>query len=568
MPFRPRLTGTVAVLSTVLAAVSVAGSTGAVVVAAPGQAAPVVVSTPDPSWGVNGRVWATVIVGDTVLVGGDFTAAVSPTGEQVARQNLAAFRMDSGELIRSWRADADSTVRALEPSGAWVHVGGAFGRVGGKVAQRLARVRVSDAFVDTSFAASPNGTVRALEVDGSALYVGGAFTAVNGQTRRRAAKVDAATGRLDTRFVPRVNNQVWGIARNPVSDVVYVSGNFSAVGGRSRSGVAALSSVDGAPESVVFASSARPTLGLDVDDTGTRLFGAGGAGTNTMAAWDVDSGTRVWRRVLMGDVQAVHHFEGKVWFGFHEGYAGDTAPKVLVADARTGELEAFRPSFDKFWGVHAIDVTSAGVVVSGDFTRVNGVRARAWARFVARPAVAPDVPAPGEATVAVLGPTTTWDWWYRSEAPPSGWTAPDFDSSSWRTGHGTFGWGTPLVVTPIDTFATTRERPRVAYFRSSFDIADVDRVVGLRLETAADDGVVVHVNGVEVARENMRAGAVTHTTYAPSARRHRTAPRVVVDVPGDLLRDGVNVVSASAHVNFRATPDLTFSLRAALTTTD
>jgi hypothetical protein len=88
------------------------------------------------------------------------------------------------------------------------------------------------------------------------------------------------------------------------------------------------------------------------------------------------------------------------------------------------------------------------------------------------------------------------------------------------------------------------------------------------LESLADDGVVVYVNGTEVARGNMREGTVTHLTYAPSSRRHvvAAADPLVVEVPTELLVDGTNVVSAESHVNFRRTRDLTFRLEATLTT--
>src|SRR5690606_17246818 len=91
-------------------------------------------------------------------------------------------------------------------------------------------------------------------------------------------------------------------------------------------------------------------------------------------------------------------------------------------------------------------------------------------------------------------------------------------------------------------------------------VTDVASVVGLRLTAIANDGAVVHVNGVEVGRQNMRDGAVTHTTYAPTARRHAVAAAnpLVVEVPAALLVEGTNVIAVETHVNYRNTPDVTF----------
>src|SRR3954447_24343352 len=145
--------------------------------------------TPVQGWGVNGRVYATAIAGDTVIVGGAFTAAVSPTGATVARKNLAAFSMSAGELLTGWKADAGSTVRALVTDGTSVWVGGNFAKVGGKVANRIAKVSVATGAVDTSFslAASLDNTVRALALKGTDLYAGGLFLNVNGVSRPRMA---------------------------------------------------------------------------------------------------------------------------------------------------------------------------------------------------------------------------------------------------------------------------------------------------------------------------------------------------------------------------------------------
>src|SRR5688572_16087355 len=90
-----------------------------------------------PAWGVNGPVLATAIVGDTVVVGGTFTRAVSPQGTIVDRVNLAAFSLSTGALLTGWRADTNGTVRALGTDGTSVWVGGDFTDIGGMPRQRL-----------------------------------------------------------------------------------------------------------------------------------------------------------------------------------------------------------------------------------------------------------------------------------------------------------------------------------------------------------------------------------------------------------------------------------------------
>jgi hypothetical protein len=42
----------------------------------------------------------------------------------------------------------------------------------------------------------------------------------------------------------------------------------------------------------------------------------------------------------------------------------------------------FRPLMNQFWGVFGIDASSNGLAVGGDFTSIQGVAARGWARFL------------------------------------------------------------------------------------------------------------------------------------------------------------------------------------------
>jgi hypothetical protein len=157
----------------------------------------------------------------------------------------------------------------------------------------------------------------------------------------------------------------------------------------------------------------------------------------------------------------------------------------------------------------------------------------------------------------VVAKGSTWRWYYLQPAPPASWNQPGFNASSWPTGPAVLGWGSPNVVTSLDLYPNTQDRPRAAYFRHTFSLTDVGSISRLQLRSRADDGVVIYVNGVEVVRENMRDGDVTHMTYAPTARREHVAlaDPVLVDVPLHLLVEGQNVVTARTHQNFRATPD-------------
>ncbi len=345
-------------------------------------AAAAVSSTPLPSWSVNGRVYATEIVGDTVYVGGKFTSATSPSGQVVARRNLAAFSVTTGELRADFRANAGSTVRALVSDGSSLYVGGHFGRINGVSRPWLAKLALQTGAVDTSFQADPNGAVLGLDVQSGWLYAGGTFTTVRGEQHVRLAKVQVTTGVPQSTFTGSADAAVRAIVKSPTTDQLYAAGSFSSLSGSPRTGVGAVYASSGAVTGTVFRSSVRPTLGLAISDDGTQLFGAQGASRNSAIAWSALSGTEQWSVPTDGDIQAIEYHLGLVYFGFHDGYQGDTRIRLLRATAATGAVDTgFTPYFDLFWGVFTISVTDAGVVAGGEFTKVSGVPAQGIVRF-------------------------------------------------------------------------------------------------------------------------------------------------------------------------------------------
>ncbi|MGC4110223.1 MAG: PKD domain-containing protein [Nocardioides sp.] len=168
-------------------------------------------------------------------------------------------------------------------------------------------------------------------------------------------------------------------------------------------------------------------------------------------------------------------------------------------------------------------------------------------------------------TSVIIPNGSIWSWKYDNTALPSNWNSPSFDASGWQSGAGLFGFGNAGVVTNIDTFADPSTRPIASYYTKQFQVADASKVTQLTLNTVADDGIVVYVNGVEVGRTNMPAGTITGSTYASSAVKTASAQQVTINVPTSLLVSGTNVVSAETHVNYRKTPDSTFDLKATLT---
>src|SRR5690606_11513724 len=93
---------------------------------------PTVTADALPTVQIDGVVWAQLVIGDTVSVGGEFTTArpagSAPGVNTVPRENLLAFDIRTGELISSWAPTANGAVYSLaaSPDGSRIYVGGNF----------------------------------------------------------------------------------------------------------------------------------------------------------------------------------------------------------------------------------------------------------------------------------------------------------------------------------------------------------------------------------------------------------------------------------------------------------
>ncbi len=152
---------------------------------------------------------------------------------------------------------------------------------------------------------------------------------------------------------------------------------------------------------------------------------------------------------------------------------------------------------------------------------------------------------------------------YDTSFPPAGWTAVDFDASSWERKPGPFfgGYGLqqPMHVALIA-------------LRGTFRVTDPDAAGELKVRIRYRGGVVLYFNGSEIARKNLPAGKIEPGTLAdgypaevyegkkgspirwgwgdPERYRDKCEKRIrmlEVAIPRRLLRKGVNVLAVEIH---------------------
>lgn len=131
-----------------------------------------------------------------------------------------------------------------------------------------------------------------------------------------------------------------------------------------------------------------------------------------------------------------------------------------------------------------------------------------------------------QAQVSIIPYSSTWKYWANSLANyPANWYTTGFDDSAWPSGTGEFGYGDGDEVTCIPAAtplagtlcAPSGNKWPAYYFRKVVNIPDPTIYSSFTFNVERDDGFVVYVNGVEVSRNNLPAGAVSYGTSASAA---------------------------------------------------
>lgn len=174
-------------------------------------------------------------------------------------------------------------------------------------------------------------------------------------------------------------------------------------------------------------------------------------------------------------------------------------------------------------------------------------------------------PAPAQPAGTVLAKTgDVWEYQQGVKDPGTDWNQPNStDTAGWSQGSSALGWGAKDLGT---TLVRDASNPLTTYYRKTVNLEAGHG--DLTLNTYADDGVILYVNGKEVNRTNMPEGKVTAATHASVAVRTAAAKDkpIQVTVPAaELPESGEVVIAAEVHGNWRTTTDSTFDLTAQTT---
>ena len=151
------------------------------------------------------------------------------------------------------------------------------------------------------------------------------------------------------------------------------------------------------------------------------------------------------------------------------------------------------------------------------------------------------------------------------------YAAVDFDDSHWKTGPAPLGYGDDTIVTVISYGGDPARKHASALFRTTFDVADLAKVAGLRANVVYDDGIVVLLNGKRILSDGVPPGATPlHWATRLASSSEATEVTGLADVTEHVfypfflrpreLRAGKNVLAVQINQNAPSSSDLEFNL--------
>lgn len=158
--------------------------------------------------------------------------------------------------------------------------------------------------------------------------------------------------------------------------------------------------------------------------------------------------------------------------------------------------------------------------------------------------------------------TNSWRYDQSGTNLGTAWTLPAFDDSAWPSGRGVLALETITLPAPTNTVLRLTNAAGVQttnfYFRTHFNVASNTSSLTLTASNLIDDGAVFYLNGTEVFRYNLPAGAITATTFATNVVEATNF--VVFTLPTDLLLAGDNVMAVEVHQATVNSSDVVFGM--------
>ncbi len=218
-------------------------------------------------WVTNGNVYSVAVDGDYTYLGGSFTQVGANTG-----YGAKLTTTNDSPNLNFPNINGAVYGATSDGSGGW-YIGGNFTKVGTNTRSYLVHIN-SDGTVDANWNPNPNGIVGKIIVNGNDIYVGGGFTSIGGKSISKIAKLNNSNGNADENWQPAPNNSsIHEMAISSDGNNIYVSGDFTTIGGQSRNYIAKLNTTDGAADASWNANSEGSIFRIAIDGSDVYVGG-------------------------------------------------------------------------------------------------------------------------------------------------------------------------------------------------------------------------------------------------------------------------------------------------------
>jgi hypothetical protein len=161
---------------------------------------------------------------------------------------------------------------------------------------------------------------------------------------------------------------------------------------------------------------------------------------------------------------------------------------------------------------------------------------------------------------SLLAAGSAWKYLDGGATPGVSWNQSGFNDASWVTGGGPFGYGQAAQQTLLSYGADASHKPASFEFRTTFNLGSPSLLSDLSLTLLADDGAAVYINGTEVTRFNLAAGAgLTDYASAAVSDAFQNTWRSFTISPS-LLHPNSNTLAVEVHGSSPTDNDLRFDL--------
>ncbi len=148
---------------------------------------------------------------------------------------------------------------------------------------------------------------------------------------------------------------------------------------------------------------------------------------------------------------------------------------------------------------------------------------------------------------------SSWHYYDQGSLDGKNWTDEDYSATSWNKGNAPLGYFTSDASnsrgynTTLDYGNDANAKRPTYYFRTSFNLSQAPTADDMFvLNYTVDDGMVIYVNGMEVARYLMPAGAINYSTYSSTyANSNPDNGSVIIDA--SLFKRGTNIIAIEVH---------------------